>query len=413
MMKPSLLIRSTLLGWNTATTDLLYKEEASSGDEIRVLEEVGIASNAATAIDDAEWIMVAPYGEWQDGSPQRWHQVFTREQAEKMARSFNGLPGRLGRFFRGAGIYIGHPDCDPKTYPDHRRLGKVVELRAGEDGLYAKPVWNDLGRQNLEQGYYVYPSVTWRFPRPRPGERKVYPDLFQSVGLTNWPAGDVPAVTRNAVEPDQSTQEEELTMKKELLALLGLDENATAEQVQAAVAAALDLPEETTEETTEPTESTEETAEESATEETVDEEEDAAMNADLVAARDDLETARNALAEIRTREAAALIGDALEAGRITPADREGWEARFVEDHDAARNALAEIQGAHRLDTARVELGRPRAAIGDRAARMTAMNEEVQRRMDAEGISYDEAWNAAKRDPETAALFAHVATTEGE
>lgn len=435
--KPCLMMGLTLLtrGWNTAATDAIWKDgESNGGDRVpeadadseSSTEAMPAAMNAA-AISADEWIQLAPYGEWQDGSPQRWLQSFGPEQAARMARGFNSLVGKIGRLFNGAGIYVGHPDCDPKTYTDHRRLGKIVELEARADGLYGRPSWNALGRENLAEGYHVFPSVVWRFPKPKPGERKVYPEFFQSVGLTNWPAAaEVAPVTRNAQEPEgtpaeESTNNEEHDMKKkELLALLGLEENATPEAVMEAVKGVMGIEDADGEMEGEgegemegsgdlPTEGTEGTEEDGAAENAGASESDGEGDAELVAANAalaaELETARNEIAEMRRGEAVRLIAEAIGAGRISAEDRGRWEADFAADHAAAMNALAAVTETILPMNQSLELGRNKPVVAERNARMTAVNAEVSRRMEKDGLDYDAAWNAVKADPAFAAHFA--------
>ena len=385
--------------WNTATTDALWKDRGSAGGDLYPADDAsGIASNADPVSND-EWIRIAKYGEWRDGSKARTLQVLALDNATAMARNFNSIVGKIGRFMRGAPIFIGHPDCDPDTYTDHRRVGKITALEARADGLYAKPAWNDLGEQNLREGYHVYPSSVWRFPKPKAGETRVYPDMFQSLGLTNFPAGDVDPVTFNSdTQPDTEND-----MNPELLTLLGLAEGATPEDILAAVTAlkeAAAAKEETT------VEETEETTE---TEEVIDEEK-AAMNAQLTALQAECSTAQNALAGYRTAEASRLIGDALASGALTGAEKAGWEARFATDHAAAVNAIAVLRPGKALNTQPIALGESKVNITTARDRMHAVNAEVKRRMDADGLTHDIAFNAVKKDPEWSHVFAAMERT---
>lgn len=391
------------IAYNTATTDALWKDSETSGGDLYPSDDSrGIAVNA-DAISSDEWIRIAKYGEWRDGSKARTLQVLALENATAMARNFNSIVGKIGRFMRGAPIFIGHPDCDPCTYTDHRRIGKITALDARADGLYAKPAWNDLGEQNLREGYHVYPSSVWRFPRPKAGESRVFPDMFQSLGLTNFPAGDVDPVTynseNNTVEPIEPTQND---MNPELLSLLGLPADATPEDIIAAVEALKAAAQPAAEEL--PAE--EETAENSDDEtgaEITDEEKEALKRrlADETAAKD---AAMNALALHRAADATRLIGDAISAGRLTAAEKAGWESRFATDHDAAMNALSELRPAKGLNTTPLNLGHGKVNISTVNERMAAVNSEVSRRMTEQGLSYDTAYNAVKRDPEFAHIF---------
>ena len=407
-MKTTLSIIAALglraCAWNTATTDALWKDRGTAGGDLWPADDAsGIASNAESITTD-EWIRIAKYGEWNDGSKARTLQVLALDNATAMARNFNSMVGKIGRFMRGAPIFIGHPDCLPEVYTDHRRIGKITALDARAAGLYAKPVWNDLGVQNLREGYHVYPSSVWRLPRPKPGATKVYPVMFQSLGLTNFPAGDVEPVTFNSdTQPENDT-----AMNPELLTLLGLAEGATPEDILAAVTAlkeAAAAKEETTAEETEETTETEE--------ETVIDEEKAAMNAQLTALQAECSTAQNALAGYRTAEASRLIGDALASGALTGAEKAGWEARFATDHTAAVNAIAALRPGSALNTKPIALGESKVNITTARDRMHAVNAEVKRRIETDGLTHDAAYNAVKKDTEWAHVFQAMTRTTAE
>ncbi len=116
-----------------------------------------------------------------------------------MAAAFNALAARKGDKFRGLPIYAGHPDADPKRWPDERRLGGVTAVEAREDGLYVRAAWNDLGEKNRAEGYLVYPSPAWLYDlRAARRSGVIAPDELRSVGLTNTPRlPDVPAWTNS------------------------------------------------------------------------------------------------------------------------------------------------------------------------------------------------------------------------
>lgn len=395
------------LAYNTATTDALWKEGETSGDDRELRDDGrGIASNVADPVSEDEWIRIAKYGEWRDGSPARVLQVLALENASKMAASFNSLPGRLGRLFRGAPIYVGHPDCKPDVFTDHRRIGKIVALDARADGLWAKPVWNALGQENLREGYHVYPSSVWRFPKPKPGQSKVYPDLFQSLGLTNTPAGDVDPVTFNAEIPDADGGETEPTnpqnedMKK-LYELLKVDEALGEDGL---IAAIMGL-QEAVATNAKPAEGAT-TTEEEMVEET--DEEKKQLILDLEAEKAKRETAENAVRAMRTAERDRLIGAAVAGGAITEAERTGWTERFDTNHEAARNALESLQPGTAMNTKPLNLGKGKVATATAQERMAAVNAEVARLQEEKGLSYNAAWNEVANSDEFKPVFAAMA-----
>lgn len=140
------------------------------------------APNDRPLAGDGEWQQITPWGQFPHALGK---QNLTRANGEAMVTAFNSLAGRLKNAFRGVPIYVGHPDVDPKSYPDKRRYGRIDALEARPDGLYAKPAWNDLGTKNLSEGYYAYPSGVWAVQREKDGS--ISPKELLSVGLTNWP----------------------------------------------------------------------------------------------------------------------------------------------------------------------------------------------------------------------------------
>ena len=139
--------------------------------------EVIIAACNARALSGDEWEQVTPWGDFPN--PQGLQRL-NKKTGQQMVDAFNSSRTTLG-----VPIFRGHPDVDPKNYPDDRRYGKITALDARSDGLWCKPAFNDLGRQNKDQGYWVYPSGVWKFKRMPGGV--IEPTELLSVGLTNSP----------------------------------------------------------------------------------------------------------------------------------------------------------------------------------------------------------------------------------
>lgn len=137
-----------------------------------------------------EWLELAPYGESiyrhtnPDGSVASFRQCFTREGAERMVKTFNHWTSQLGRFFRGAPVYVGHPDADPARWPDSTRIGAVKKVEARETSAFVLVAWNAKGMENRREGYHVYPSPGWDCEVQ--GDR-IVPDVLFSVGMVNTP----------------------------------------------------------------------------------------------------------------------------------------------------------------------------------------------------------------------------------
>lgn len=186
----------TLRCFNSASTQVLRAFNLSSAVPLPPVD---------STVNAEEWLLLAPYGEsvYQhrnaDGSIRIYRQRVTREGAEKMQRAFNSWSAKLGRLFRGAPIYIGHPDADPVRYPDEKRLGSFKAVEPRDDGIYVLTSWNAAGIENRKEGYYVYPSPGWDCAVD--GD-VITPDLLFSVGMTNNPnIHTVPPWTNTAPAP--------------------------------------------------------------------------------------------------------------------------------------------------------------------------------------------------------------------
>jgi phage I-like protein len=108
-----------------------------------------------------------------------------------------------------------------------------LEWREGE-GLYAVDVeWTDRARSLIESDEYRYISPVFKFDHNTGLVRELL-----MAGVTNNPAID--GIADLAAARFMTTTEEDASVDKETLALLGLDEGASEEQIQAAVAALSD-----------------------------------------------------------------------------------------------------------------------------------------------------------------------------
>ena len=98
------------------------REAVANSDPQR---ECAVANAADVPMEESGgdgWFKISPYGVFPGVSANR-QQFFGKPQADAIVAEFDSLRGKLGRMFRGLPVYIGHPDVDPKTYTDHRRLG--------------------------------------------------------------------------------------------------------------------------------------------------------------------------------------------------------------------------------------------------------------------------------------------------
>lgn len=371
-------IKSYLMG-------LICREVVANEDDRRAA-----VANAGEVppIMEAGWIKVAPYGDFPGRVPGR-PQCFARPQAEAMVNEFNSFKVRLGRMFRGRSIFIGHPDADPQNYPDQRRLGKITDLEARADGLWALPEWNSLGAENLTEGYWVYPSPYWDAPA---GGARYQPDRLISIGLTNNPriaASDPVSNTDDKTKPTT-----EIMDRQKLLTKLGLEAEATDEEILAKIDALLNAAD--SKEDKKAAEEMKNSLDKATSER------EAAENA-LNAEKGKIIDLETELQKRREAHANTLLDAATADGRITKADREKWDGDFADDFEKASNALTEIKPA--LNTEQIRLEKSRQKVSDQQGRREQIANAVDAKMAASGLDYHQAYAAVKRDPKMKDVFA--------
>jgi hypothetical protein len=345
-----------------------------------------IAGNVAPIEQGNEWLQISPFGEFPhpDGL-----QKFQRANAEKMVAEFNSLAGRMARLFRGLPVFAGHPDVDPESYPDDRRLGKITALEVRDDGLYGKVQWNNLGEENLREGYRPFPSPAWRAPRRTDGT--IDPVELISVGLTNSP-------NIRGVQPWTNEDNKTKTtsnMPPWLLELLGLPADATEEQIRSAVTAKLSAANNAGE-----------------MEQKKKEAETAAQNAQtrITELEGKFTTANAATKAAQNAHAKTLLDAAVADGRITAAERATHETAFNSDFGAASTALATLKP--KLNTKEIEIAGTRVEISNAEARKRVIDEAVSAHMAKHNCDFNIAWNAVKNDPRYAQVFAAMRQPKG-
>lgn len=377
----------------------LFQHREAVANEAAESREASVFNEADAPIDDVQegWVKIAPFGVYPGSKPGRL-QHFQEEEANAMVREFKSVSGRLGRLFRGIPIYIGHPDKDPAIYTDHRRLGKFTDLQVRPDGLYGEVEWNALGEENLKEGYWVYPSPRWDAPAGRP---EFKPDRLISVGLTNMPriAASEP-VTNSALDTETPTNE--IVDRKLLTEKLDLDVTATDEEIMAKLAKLMDDAATAEAKTQE--------AATAATEANTAKTEKEGMVNSLTQARGKITELETELQTAREAHANSLLDSAVANGLIAQADRAAWLPRLTgENRETEANALLELKPT--LNTRSLDVTKSRGEIGDEKARRETISNAVETRMREKGMSYDEAWNDAKKDPSLKATW-DAMRTEG-
>lgn len=330
------------------------------------------------------WQRLAPFGEhehFNDGKPVL--QVVDEEAADLMIANANSMLTKLAQFNQGIPIFEGHPDVPQwkAKNPGCKAVahGRIKELQKREDGIYYRPVFNESGT-NLISGDappYSAASPNWRVVPISGQPGRVRPVFLTSLGLTNFPniegtglsnEDDLQTGEGEKPDPEPENQTNNNTMSKEQLALLGLPENATPEQITEALnklkAAAADADK---------------------------------AKADKTAAETMANEAKTKLDKLEGTSIANEVEAAEKAGRITPADKPLWEGRLKRDFDAESKALKSLPAVHNTKAA------PNAAdrrgepgmITDRMQLVNQLAKDNNLNL-ANDADHDKAWELARK-----------------
>ena len=347
-----------------------------------------IAQSNSRAMTGAEWELIAPYGEFPSADRKRL-QVFGQTEADLMVANFNSIWKQMGNMFRGVPIYHGHPDVDPKHFPDDRRLGKITELEAREDGLYGKPEFNALGRENKEEGWWVYPSPAWLSPQTN--EKRIHPDELLSIGLTNTPNIFESQPWTNSAELDEDETNTDNIMKEKACALLGLDPaKATDEEILSGLENLKKMADENAAKAAEAND---------------DKTKVINLEAEKKKAEEEALLAKQSEANSRKVFAEEIVAAAVDAGKITATEKETTLNSLIADGaDVVSISKGLREKQVQLNTKQLDLGGKKIAISNARERSAAVQIEVNARMAANNCDYDTAYKSVKNDPKFAQLF---------
>lgn len=308
----------------------LYDAEHVAGDATldNDVPESALLINEVT-IDDRGWAVI-PFGDWPH---EMGMQKFHREQGEAIANSFNNVSGRFRRAVCGLPIFKGHPDhpsaAIANQYPDKEDKGQIAAVEVRPTGLALKLILSNAGAELVRKGWkYISPMWIGQLIS-RAGEtfRTYAPTELRSIGLVVKPNIPSPSLA-NAGSPANQNK----TMNKALLLLLGLAETATEDQVSTAIkllqtnAGAL--------------------ANEQSALATVRGELTAAqgkitlLEGKVTAAATELTTAQTALANERTARIGDHVSLAIRTGRMTQAEKPTWEGRLKANFETESAVLA-------------------------------------------------------------------------
>ncbi|XWN36087.1 MAG: phage protease [Balneola sp.] len=270
--------------------------------------------------EPGEWIKIIPIGSYpfhHNGA----HDV-TKEHIDQMVTNFNAT---------GKELLI---DWEHKSlWGDTRAAGWINKLEAREDGLYCNyPEFTKSAKEQIDDREYRYFSPVYKLESINKNGDSIGA-IVDSVAITNRPYFDNEidhiGNSESTGEPDQTEIRDtsknhsiDMKLNKEALAKLGLDENATEEQVNEAILNSA-APE------------AEETTDEPETTKTNSSEEKPQWAKDLEKKFDDQEKVNKAA------QVDALINSAISEGKILPADKPAWEAKANSDFAGAKKILDE------------------------------------------------------------------------
>ena len=351
-----------------------------------IIEDLHMLGNEFKPESDG-WVRLSSYGEFpHDQGTQR----FMKADAMELVNEFNSLLGTPRRML-GIPWYIGHPD-HPKfkdRYTDTKAYGRIKGLEAREEGLFANVKWSPAGEELIRAEAFHGHSVNW-------GCRRIngayVPVRLKSVGFTNEPNIEVDPITL--------ANEEDTLMKKQLIEKLGLPADATDEQVLAAVDLA-----------NEAKSRADQADADKAAAEAAKTEADTALANEVTAktaaetAKSEADTAREAaetaLANERSARVTLLLDGAIRDGKITPADRDRWQAELTESFDAKVVELANAKPVIKTAARTANLGQRK----ETSAASDKVVELVNERMSKTNEDWTVAWAVVKR--ENPALFVQM------
>ena len=301
-------------------------------------------------------------------------------------------------------------------FTDKKAYGWVTALRAAADGLRAEVKWTPLGRELVANGYYKFVSPYWEAEILSPAsERPVLrPVKLLSVGLTNEPNLPLPALSNSGGSGPAA-----------IIAMpLKLERSFTKNQTQKTTRKESNMNTNITTKTTEaPAPVTPESGADSpapgASTEALAPIRDlearlAACNSQLAA----LEAEVNSR-ETRTSETGAelarqvgalaskvtalhegfnawLLENAIQAGRITPAEKPSWSASLRENFEAKAAELLQLTPSVHREALTRDLAARNPNLANEAARRDKVQQLVREKMRG-GFTYEQAWLMVKRE----------------
>jgi hypothetical protein len=206
-------------------------------------------------------------------------------------------------------------------YPDKAEYGQIADMEARPQGLAIKQILSEAGAALVRRGLrFISPHWLCNACGERNGIPVYEPVKMKSTGLTDKP--NIPNKSLvNTAEAARTSMN-----KEKLIKLLGLANEATDEQIEQAIAAALARP------------TAEALANEKSSAVTATQRAQSAET-ELAKVKADLLTQSTALANAKAGKITELLTGAVKAGIITEADRPVWQKRLDRDFEGESVAL--------------------------------------------------------------------------
>ncbi len=220
--------------------------------------------------------------------------------------------------FKNSGVDLLFDFDHESLWGNTKAAGWSSEVQAREDGLYVKyPEFTPAAQQAIQNREYRYFSPVYRLQSLNKAGEEVGAKLI-SVALTNTPYMD------NEIDAIGNSENLNLgdkqMLNKEALALLGLAEDATPEQVQQAIAAQTEKINSLQSEIDQLKQNSEQ---------------------QKTALEDRLKNIEQIVNSQREKDAEQLIEQAINDGKILPADKAIWINAAKADYDATAQQLSE------------------------------------------------------------------------
>ena len=283
----------------------------------------GLPNSIDAATGDDGWTVI-PFGLWPHTAG---YQRFGAEQAQAIVDAFKSGWGKIKRAICGAPVYKGHPDNPQMAnqYPDKTVYGAISDMEARPDGLAIKQTLFPAGATLVANGLdRISPNWYVRDTGEKKNDRPIYePVAIKSIGLVKKP--NIPNLSLVNSQPED-------IMKELLIKLLALANEATDEQIVAAVTELSKRPEG-------------KSLDGLKNDLAVANGRVTTLTAELANEKARADKGAESLANAHKAEVAGLLANAIREGKIAAADKASWQTILDGNYEAGKIALANAKPA--------------------------------------------------------------------